>query len=375
MEPAREPRRLLPEARLLVITAGGALRHASRARLAEHLRPGDLLVANDAATIPASLRGVHGPTRLPIEVRLAGRASLTFDAPPVFAAIVFGAGDHRTATENRPAPPPLRPGDELPLGPVRATVLRLLGHPRLVELRFHGTAERIWDGIARHGRPIQYAHVAEPLALWDVWTKVAAVPVAFEPPSAGFLLDWRLLSELRSRGVELASITLAAGISSTGDPALDARLPLDEPYQVPLATARAVARTRVRGGRVVALGTSAARALEHAAAGDGLVRSGSGLATRRIGFDTSLQVLDGLVTGIHEPGDSHYELLRAFAPDEVLARATVALHAAGYRSHEFGDFLLVERQRQPVDEGPDAVACEDVDPTPARSTTWVEQLA
>jgi S-adenosylmethionine:tRNA ribosyltransferase-isomerase len=345
MRPATKPLQRPPEARLLVVAADGSLRHAARARLADHLHPGDVLVANDAATMPASLRGVHGPSGGELEVRLAGRPSLVVDEVAVFTAIAFGEGDHRIRTEDRPPPPPLLPGDELLLGQLRAIVVRTLGHPRLVELRFRGTPDTIWDGISRHGRPIQYAHVPDPLAPWDVWTRVAAVPVAFEAPSAGFALDWRLLAELRPRDVGFATITLAAGISSTGDPSLDARLPLDEAYEVPASTQAAVARTRARGGRVVALGTTVTRALEHAAAGGGQVRAGPGLATRRIGVDTPLQVVDAVVTGVHELGESHYELLRAFATDEVLARAGTALRRAGYRSHEFGDSMLVARQR------------------------------
>jgi S-adenosylmethionine:tRNA ribosyltransferase-isomerase len=375
MRPATEPRQRPPEARLLVVAPDGSLRHTARAELAVQLGAGDLLVANDAATIPASLRGVHEATGAPIEVRLAGRRSLMVHRVERFTAIVFGAGDHRIRTEDRQPPPPLRPGDDLVLGPIRAGIVRLLGHPRLVELRFHGTPDAIWSGIARHGRPIQYAHVPEPLALWDVWTKVAALPVAFEAPSAGFAVDWRLLGELRARDVGFASITLAAGISSTGDPELDARLPLDEAYHVPPTTARAVARARSLGGRVIALGTTVTRALEHAATGAGRVRAGTGVATRRIGPETPLHVVDAVVTGIHEPGDSHYELLRALAPEEVLCRAAAAAERAGYRSHEFGDSMLVERQRKPRDEGPDEAVREDVDSATARSTTWVEQLA
>ncbi len=131
--------------------------------------------------------------------------------------MVFGAGDYRTRTEDRPPPPELCPGDRLTLGPLEATVVRRLGHSRLLQVRFAGTPDVIWDGIARHGRPIQYAHLPAPLALWDVWTAVAAVPVAFEPPSAGFVLDWSLLDRLRMRGVGFATLTHAAGISSTGD--------------------------------------------------------------------------------------------------------------------------------------------------------------
>src|SRR5262249_29580948 len=117
-----------------------------------------------------------------------------------------GAGDHRTRTEDRPLPPELCPGDRVALGPLEATVVRKLGHPRLVQVSFGGAPDVIWDGIARHGRPIQYAHVPAPLALWDMWTPIAALPVALEPPSAGFVLDWKLLDRLQARGVGFATL-------------------------------------------------------------------------------------------------------------------------------------------------------------------------
>src|SRR5205823_5760867 len=196
---------------------------------------------------------------------------------------LFGAGDFRTRTEDRPAPPTLAAGDRLVLGPLRATIERLLGHPRLVSLLFDAAPDEVWAGLARHGRPIQYAHVPAPLALWDVWTRIAGPPVAFEPPSAGFALDWRALALMRARGVEFETITHAAGISSTGDEELDRLLPFDEPYRIPSATAAAVNRAKARGGRVVAVGTTVVRALEHAAAADGRVRAGRGVATQRIG--------------------------------------------------------------------------------------------
>src|SRR5262249_4369039 len=199
------------------------------------------------------------------ELRPAGRRSLAPADVRRFSAMVFGAGDYRPRTEDRPPPPPLGPGDRLALGPLSATVERLLGHPRLVSLDFDGTPDAIWAGLARHGRPIQYAHVLVPLALWDVWTSLAGPPVAFEPPSAGFALDWQALELMRTRGVAFASLTHAAGISSTGDAELDRRLPFDEPYSIPMATAVAVRRAQARGERIVAIGTTVVRALEHAA--------------------------------------------------------------------------------------------------------------
>ena len=337
--PVQRPR----DARLLRADAAGRITHYSRKRLPELLAPGDLVVANDAATLPASLAGRHVASGAPIEVRLAGRRCLAVDAVHEFSAIVFGAGDVRTRTEDRPLPPQLAPGDRLALGPLEATVLRTLGHPRLVEIRFAGSADRIWAGIARHGRPVQYAHVAAPLALWDVWTRVAALPVAFEPPSAGFVLDWHLLDAFEARGIGFATLTHAAGLSSTGDPVLDARLPFDEPYHLPAPTLAAIEATRRRGGRVVALGTTVARALEHAAARPGGLCAGNGLATNRLGPATRLRVVDALISGTHEAGTSHHELLGAFVAGETLARIDAALDACAYRSHEFGDSVLVER--------------------------------
>lgn len=341
MRSATAPIQRPPDARLLIVERDGTLRHAARSDLADHLRPGDLVVANDAATIPASLTGVHRPTGGSVEIRLAGRRSLAVDDVRELTAIAFGAGDHRTRTEDRPLPPPLRSGDRLDLGPLTAEVVTALGHPRLVAIRFDGTPEAIWAGIARHGRPIQYAHLPEPLAIWDVWTSVAALPAAFEPPSAGFLLDWRLLEGLSARGIGFATLTHAAGISSTGDPALDARLPLDEPYHLPERTVQEVAEAKARGGRVVALGTTVTRALEDAASGARALAPGPGLATIRIGRDTPIRVVDAIVTGVHAPGESHYELLRAFADDVTLARVSAALERGGYRSHEFGDSVLL----------------------------------
>ena len=337
--PVQRPR----DARLLVVDGGGAIVDTARSALVDHLRAGDLVVANDAATLPASLHGTHVPTATPIEVRLAGRASLAHDDLR-FSAVVFGVGDWRTRTEDRPAPPPLADGDRLALGPLVATVEALLGHPRLIALRFADGPDAVWAGIARHGQPIQYAYMEQALALWDVWAPIAARPVAFEAPSAGFALDWRTLGEMRRCGVGFATVTLAAGISSTGDAALDARLPLDEPYRISPAAARAIRGTKARGGRILAVGTTVVRALEHAGARTGNVVAGERVANQRVDAHTALRVVDAILSGAHEPQESHYHLLRAFQDDETLARATAALEARGYRSHEFGDSVLVERR-------------------------------
>ena len=346
MKPATNPRPGAHGARLLVIDETGLFAHHHAADLPALLHRGDLVVANDAATIPASLHGTHLPTGLPVEIRLAGRRSLASQDVGRFTAVVFGAGNYRTPTEHRPEPPQLRPGDDLALGPLRATVVALLGHHRLVELQLNASAEEIWEGIARHGRPIQYAYVPEPLAIWDTWTSIAGKPAAFEAPSAGFVLDWAMLRAIRSRGAQFATITHAAGISSTGDAALDARLPFDEPYVIPRATASLIYQTKHRGGRIVAVGTTVVRALEHAARSGTWVAPGEGIATQRITEASTLRVVDAIVSGIHEYGSSHYELLRAFHSDDVLARMTEQADARAYQAHEFGDSVFIARARR-----------------------------
>jgi S-adenosylmethionine:tRNA ribosyltransferase-isomerase len=337
------------DAKLLVIDRCRRISHASRAAFAEFLRPKDLVIANDAATLPASLHGAHVRTGAPVEVRLAGRRSLAVDDVTHFDAIVFGAQDFRTRTEQRPPPPTLSPGDRLLLGPLHAVIGRLLDHPRLAALKFEGTPDEIWAGLARHGRPIQYAHLATPLTLRDVWTSNAALPVAFEPPSAGFLLNWRMLADIRARGARFATLTHAAGISSTGDPELDRRLPFDEPYYIPPSTTEELRIAKASGGRIVAIGTTVVRALEHAASLDAVADGGFGIASQRVGPESSLRVVDAILSGTHEPGTSHYELLRAFVDDDTLGRARNELEAHGYRTHEFGDSVLLERSHRSRD--------------------------
>lgn len=161
---------------------------------------------------------------------------------------------------------------------LRATVERLLDHPRLAAVYFHGSPQEIWAGFARDGRPIQYAHVPRPLAIYDTWSSIAANPAAFEPPSAGFVLSWGTIAALAARGVDFATLTHAAGLSSSGDPRLDARFPLDEPYNIPDVTAEAISRARMRGNRIVAVGTTVVRALEDAAWANGNIAAGAGLA-------------------------------------------------------------------------------------------------
>ena len=345
MIPACVPFQRPADARLLVVDSGGQIRDLLRSSIPTLLHPGDIVVANDAATLPASIFGVHKRTGRSIEVRLAGSESVFHEDVRQFSAVVFGEGNYRTPTELRPSPPELRPGDTLQLGPLTATVLQLLGHPRFVLIRFEGTSASIWEGLARYGHPIQYSHIPTPLAVWDTWTPIAGSPVAFEPPSAGFALDWRTLDAIHRRGVHFATITHAAGISSTGDEDLDARLPFDEPYRITESTARSIRHARATGGRLIAIGTTVVRALEHAASVYGVVCETTGLAVNKIGAVTELLVVDAILSGTHEPGTSHHQLLSAFVDQQTLAKMDQISQQHAYRTHEFGDSVFVEKSR------------------------------
>jgi S-adenosylmethionine:tRNA ribosyltransferase-isomerase len=252
-------------------------------------------------------------------------------------------------TEDRPPPPLLSAGDQLEFGPLIASVEGSPNHPRLAHIRFAGHPASVMRGLVRHGRPIQYAHIPKPPRLWDVWTKIAGDPIAFEAPPAGFALDWRTLKRWRERGVGFATLSHAAGLSSTGDAALDRRLPFEEFYRIPEACASAIEGAKSRSRRVIAIGTSVVRALESATSAAGTVRIEEGRANGRIARGTPLRVVDAILTGIHQPGESYYDLLGAFANDPFLDRVRAAANERGYRTHEFGDSLLIEWQGAEVE--------------------------
>jgi len=332
----------------LVVIDERAPRLAPFASLPQLLRAGDLVVVNDAATLPASLRA-RTATGAELELRIVGPIEAS-----ALSTVVLGAGDHRTRTEDRPPPPPLAPGEVVTVETVRggagapevvfeATVRSAAG--RLVRLAVRLDEERLWRAIYAAGSPVQYAHRHATLPLWSVQTVYAARPWASEMPSAGRPLTWEVLLALRRAGVEIASLTHAAGLSSIGDAELDrVLLPMPERYELPQRTIDAITATRRRGGRVIAIGTTVVRALE-AAAQDGELRAGSGIASLRLGPGTRPQVVDGLVSGLHVPGESHYELLQAFASRSRLDRALGLAAEVGLSGHELGDACLILRDR------------------------------
>jgi len=357
MKPATTPRSVR-ELRILVVDASHdesfdeAAGETYPARsLPELLRAGDLVVVNDAATLPASLqaRTARGEA---VELRIVGATDVDGSAL-FFTAALLGSGDYRTPTEHRPPPPPVKPGDVLTVGDelvAHVDALSVLSdHLVHIELALRepfADPSQIWAALYRAGRPVQYAHVPEPLALWDVQNVWAGRPWAVEMPSAGRALDIATLLALRARGIEVAAITHAAGVSSTGHPEIDACLPLPERFEVSEATANAVNRARARGGRVIAIGTSVVRALESAArvsgvANGGALRGASGVTDLLLGPETPRAVVDAVLTGVHESDTTHFTLLKAFADRAELDDALASAVREDLLGHEFGDAWLV----------------------------------
>ena len=331
---ARAPQRGFQPERLLVIDPlsrrFGDYRISELPRL---LGPGDVLVVNDAATLPASLQ-----VDPELELRL-----VSAEPDSTFRAVAFGAGDFRQPTESRPAPRALRLGERLQFRADLAAIVVDVdaSDARLVRLRFETSGAQFLRALYAHAKPIQYAYTAEALQLWDVQNRYASRPWAFELPSAGRPLTFETLFEVEKRGATLTYITHAASISSTGSQQLDARLPLAERYEISEQAAHAVGRAHDHEGRVIAVGTSVVRALEAHADAAGSVRAGRGETALRLSSAYEPRVVDGLLTGLHEPGTSHFDLLEAFAPRSLLLRAVEHAARTGYLQHEFGDSCLV----------------------------------
>ncbi len=328
------------EVRILVVDGtSGTMRVVPSRDFAGLFDAGDLLVVNDAATLPASLVGQTTDGEA-IELRLVAQSG-----DRRWTAALFGEGSYRMRTEDRPPPPRVRVGERVLLSEGLVAVIAGFRPEtsRLVEIDLaldrapEASLDQVWAALYRAGRPVQYAHVPDPLALWDVQNVYAGRPWAVEMPSAGRALRIETILELRRRGVEIARVTHAAGLSTIGDATIDELLPLPERFEVSEDTWEVVARARKRGGRVIAIGTSAARALE------GGARKGqrSGVTDLRIGPGTRRAIVDAVLTGVHDAGTSHHALLSAFASRPVLDRALARAEKEGLLGHEMGDACLV----------------------------------
>ena len=335
--PSRPPSEVPRQAVRLLVVDPAARRDevVPFARFPQLLGEGDLLVVNDAATLPASLPA-RTQTGEELEVRL-------FDGDgAAWQAVLFGPGDWKTRTEDRPPPGAVAVGARLNFGSLSAQVIAVSAvSARLLRLQFLGPPEALWSLVYARGAPIQYAYRSEPAPLWTVQNVYATRPWAAENPSAGRPLSWDLLLEVRRRGARVAALTHATGLSSTGDPALDATLPLPERYEIPAATAEAVNRAVRNRNRVIAVGTSVMRALESSALVTGTVAAGPSIAGLLITEHHRPRVVHGLLTGVHSPQESHYRLLRSLVDAETMTHATATARNERLVEHELGDAVLL----------------------------------
>jgi S-adenosylmethionine:tRNA ribosyltransferase-isomerase len=311
------------EVRLLVV-GRGRLDHVRFRELGGFLEPGDLVVVNTSATLPAAVDAMRRGRR-PAAVHFS--TELDDGSWVVELRLPDGSGPMLDG----------RPGELIRLG----GGARL----RLLEAR---DGRRLWRALpavggavtaylSRHGRPITYGYLRERHPLRDYQTVFATEPGSAEMPSAGRPFSARLVTELVTRGVVLAPITLHTGVSS-----LEAHEPPQpERFRVPAPTARLVNQTRAAGGRVVAVGTTVTRALESAVTAGGAVEPREGWTDLVLGPDRPAKVVNGLITGWHEPGASHLLLLRAVAGETLVHRAYRAAADHGYLYHEFGDTCLL----------------------------------
>jgi S-adenosylmethionine:tRNA ribosyltransferase-isomerase len=310
------------EVRLAVVTPAGTT-HTDATHLPEHLRPGDLLVVNTSATLPSAVDaagfGVHVSTAL---------------------------DDGSWVIEVR------QPDNSGPAVPVPGEVLTLPGGLTLRVDSPHPTGQsRLWRAVPsptvdraaylhRWGRPIRYRYVHGSWPIEALQNVYATHPGSAEMPSAGRPLTERLLVRLMARGVVVAPIVLHTGVASQEkhEP------PQPEEYAVPAATTRLVSSTRAAGRRVVAVGTTVVRALESAATADGRIVPTAGWTSLILDPTRPARVVDGLLTGLHEPEASHLHLLAAVAGRPLVDRGYADLSAPdvpAYLWHEFGDSMLL----------------------------------
>ncbi|HET6952252.1 MAG TPA: S-adenosylmethionine:tRNA ribosyltransferase-isomerase [Acidimicrobiales bacterium] len=321
------------EVRLMVgHRSTGSVAHHRFAALGDALAPGDVLVVNTSAVVPAALDATGDGGDRGTAVRL----HLSTEQPGGFWVV----------EPRRPA----GPGTERYTGaPPRRLSLPGGGRAELLAPYPAGTDQpRLWLArldvpgalpayLAEHGGPIRYAHAqaAWPLAAYQ--SVFSRDPGSVEMPSAARPFTTALVTELVSRGVAVAPVTLHTGVSSqeAGEP------PYAERFRVPAATAALVNAAHDDGRRVVAVGTTVVRALETTADERGRSHPGEGWTELVVSPERGVRIVDGLLTGWHEPESSHLAMLEAVAGPALLEASYAAAVAGGYRWHEFGDSHLI----------------------------------
>jgi S-adenosylmethionine:tRNA ribosyltransferase-isomerase len=312
---------------LVSSTSTGDLVSSSFVFLPTFLEPGDLLVVNTSGTIPAALDALSDDgTALVVHLSTQLDGTRWVVEPRRV--------DGRTTVRWHGRPPGGR--------------LQLQGGASLTLVEPYGEAGRLWVAeldlgrrtltwLAEHGRPIRYGYVDRvwPIELYQ--NVYAAEPGSAEMPSAGRPFTPEVITRLVSKGVGIAPVMLHTGVAS-----LEAdELPYPERVIVPESTADRVNTAHRGGHRVIAVGTTAVRALE-TAAGDGrTARPYNGWTDLVISPARGVQITDGMITGWHEPASSHLMMLEAMTGREVLARSYETALAEGYLWHEFGDVHLI----------------------------------
>jgi S-adenosylmethionine:tRNA ribosyltransferase-isomerase len=309
-------------AMLVTRRAEGSFVDARFRELPQFLAAGDLLVVNNSATLPAAL-----PTRI-------GEHALELH-------LSTPAGDGNWVVELRtndlkPKRLPIGARLELPAGAYAEILAPYPGSERLGLARLTLGAP-IRQYLRRHGRPIRYGYVNQEVPIDAYQTVFALESGSAEMPSAGRPFTHELVTELVAREVLLAPLTLHAGVSSLER----GEGPYPERYRVPPSTARLVNAVHDWGGRVIAVGTTVVRAIETVAAPDGTVAAGEGSTNLVVTARRGLHAIDGLITGWHDQGSSHLELLEAAAGAVLLERSYQVARARRYRFHEFGDTHLI----------------------------------
>ncbi len=308
--------------------AAGEISHHRFADLPGLLLPGDLIVVNTSATLPAAVRMAG--------LRLTGRAVPTGLAVHFSTPLPDGDWLVELREAEGSSTVPYHggsPGQELELPGGAVLTLGARFTPRLWRARL---STAVVPYLLRHGEPIRYSYVQRPWPIEAYQTVFGIRPGSAEMPSASRPFTPEIVTRLVARGITFAPLTLHTGVSSLeGD-----EDPYPEPYDVPPATARLVSLTRQHGGRVIALGTTVVRALETAARVPG---PAAGWTEHVVTPEprSRLLAVDGLITGLHEPRSSHLRMLAAFAGPDLLGRCYAAAIDRGYLWHEFGDLHLL----------------------------------
>jgi len=312
-EPAEAHGQRRDEVRLLV-SRGVAVSHHRFRELPRLLEPGDLLVVNNSATLPAALDAGPGLV-VHVSTEWADGSWLVEPRRPV---------DGTTAPFDGPAPRRVT----IPEGTLTLRE-RFTDRLWVADADVPGT---MVDYLARHGRPIRYSYTDRDWPLETYQNSYSVRPGSAEMPSAGRPLTGRVLAELAGRGVLVAPITLHTGVASAevDEP------PYPEWFEIPQATADLIRHVRAAGGRVVAVGTTVVRTLESTGGA-----AGSGWTDLVIGPEHRIRVADGLLTGLHEPRASHLRMLTAIAGEEALRAAYGEALRGRYLWHEFGDVHLI----------------------------------